>query len=336
MEILCRSLAGILCLGGLLLLCSTAQAQNLFVSGYSGNNIYELFPNGAQSNLISGLNSPYGLAFNSAGVLFEADEVGGNIYKIMPDGTKTVYASGLHYPAGLAFDRNGNLFVANNGSGVITEIATNGNETSFQTGLNGALGLAFDPSGNLYVACTIVPSGTVIGDIYEITTNGTLSTFASGGSPVALAFDGAGNLFVANALSNNITKFTPGQSKSTVASMSTPEGLAFDSRGNLFVTDGAGGNLLEITPGGIMTTNFSGLAGPVGLAFAPEPSLSGVFTKGAFQLTVAMPSPYQSAIVQASTNLTNWIPVFTNTPPFVYTDVTATAKFRFYRAFLGP
>lgn len=330
-----RSLAGLVCLGSLLFLGSTGMAQNLFVSGFGGNNIYELFPNGAQSNLVAGLDEPYGLAFNSAGILFEADYNSGTVYKIMADGTKTVYASDLHDPAGLAFDRNGNLFVANNGNGEITEIATNGAQTPFVTGIDGALGLAFDRAGNLFVASTRIPSGSVIGTIFEISTNGTQSTFASGGSPVALAFDGSGNLYAANALSNNITKFAPDQTESIVASLNTPEGLAFDSRGNLFVTDGNGGQVLEVAPGGVVTTNVSGLAGPVGLAFAPQPAISGVAAKGAFQLTVAMSSPYDSTVVQASTNLVNWVPVYTNTPPFAYTDSTATAQCRFYRAFLG-
>jgi hypothetical protein len=45
-------------------------------------------------------------------------------------------------------------------------------------------------------------------------------------------------------------------------------------------------------------------------------------------------------ILMASTNLTNWMPIFTNTPstfPFVWTD-TNTAQYpkRFYQLRLGP
>ena len=44
-----------------------------------------------------------GLAFNSAGDLFEADEGEGLIYKFTPDGAQSTFASGLGYPVGLAF-----------------------------------------------------------------------------------------------------------------------------------------------------------------------------------------------------------------------------------------
>ena len=52
----------------------------------------------------SGLNAPYGLAFNSAGDLFEADSNSGNIYEFTPAGVQSTFASGLYYPFGLAFE----------------------------------------------------------------------------------------------------------------------------------------------------------------------------------------------------------------------------------------
>ena len=43
----------------------------LFVSDFFSNNIYEFTPGGARSTFASGLNQPLGLAFDSAGNLFE-------------------------------------------------------------------------------------------------------------------------------------------------------------------------------------------------------------------------------------------------------------------------
>lgn len=331
------SLAGAVCLGLLLLIGSRASAQTLFATDYTDNNIYEFSPGGAKSTLISGLNGPFGIAFNKAGVLFEADQISGSIYEIT-NGTKIVFASGLHYPAGLAFDHYGNLFVSSQGDGVITKIAPNGTTNIFASGLNNPLGLAFDSAGNLYVACYLDVSGTVqTANVYKYTTNGTQSTFASGGAPWALAFDGAGNLFVANAFSNNITKITPGQAQSTFATLYNPQALAFDPHGNLFVADGDGGNIIEITPAGVQSTNISGLTGSSGIAFAPVPVLGGGLTNASYQLSVSMPSPYYSTVVQSTTNLLgNWTPVCTNTPPFIYTNLTPTGACRFYRTFLGP
>jgi uncharacterized repeat protein (TIGR01451 family) len=61
---------------------------------------------------------------------------------------------------------------------------------------------------------------------------------------------------------------------------------------------------------------------------------------GTFQLTVNGQSG-QEYIVQASTNLINWLPVYTNPPPFVspftFTDSNRTAyPDRFYRVVTGP
>ena len=69
------SFGGVVCAGAILLTVSSAPAQNLFVSDYLGNNIYEFTPGGVQSTFASGLNRPWGLAFSSTGNLFEADSV---------------------------------------------------------------------------------------------------------------------------------------------------------------------------------------------------------------------------------------------------------------------
>ncbi len=63
-------------------------------------------------------------------------------------------------------------------------------------------------------------------------------------------------------------------------------------------------------------------------------SLSGVTND--FQLTVNG-DPNFLTIVQASTNLVNWVNLFTSTPPFIYTNFgTTNYPVRFYRAVVGP
>ena len=55
-----------------------------------------------------------------------------------------------------------------------------------------------------------------------------------------------------------------------------------------------------------------------------------------FQLTVNGDSSFPT-IVQASTNLVNWVNLFTSTPPFIYTNFgTTNYPMRFYRAVIGP
>lgn len=65
----------------------------------------------------------------------------------------------------------------------------------------------------------------------------------------------------------------------------------------------------------------------------PVPDFEGVAVGTNFQVTVATPADY-SMIIQASTNMVNWVPVCTNTAPFTYTDCMSQFPHRFFRAAL--
>src|SRR6266513_3858715 len=94
-------LTWIVCWGTLILVCSSAPAQNLFVSSdAAGGNIYEFTPNGVRSAFASGLAGA--LAFDKAGNLFVSDRGNGAINQITPAGLRTTFASGLDRPTGLA------------------------------------------------------------------------------------------------------------------------------------------------------------------------------------------------------------------------------------------
>ncbi|HEY1787280.1 MAG TPA: hypothetical protein VGJ73_03955 [Verrucomicrobiae bacterium] len=63
------------------------------------------------------------------------------------------------------------------------------------------------------------------------------------------------------------------------------------------------------------------------------PDFEGVAVGTNFQVTVSTPASY-STMIQASTNMINWVTVCTNTPPFTYTDCMSQFPRRFYRAAL--
>ena len=111
-------------------------------------------------------------------------------------------------------------------------------------------------------------------NIVEITPSGEQSTFATVVGAWGLAFDDAGNLFVADDAGRNIDEFvnnngTLSSSATLVASgLLGPQALAIDSAGNLFVAQPYfGNNIIKITPGGVQSTFASGLDWPEGLAF---------------------------------------------------------------------
>ena len=103
----------------------------------------------------------------------------------------------------------------------------------------------------------------------------TVSTFAQGlSSPFGLAFDGNGNLYVANESNGTVSKVTPGGAVSTFVTLGvTPPtkrltALAFDTNGNLYVASYINSTISKVTPGGIVSTFVSsGLNHPNGLAF---------------------------------------------------------------------
>ena len=92
-------------------ICSSAQAQNLFVSDNSSGNIYEFTPDGTQSTFASGLCYPAGLAFNSAGNLFVANAAAATSMNLRRAERKAPLPPGWII-LGLAFNSAGDLFVA--------------------------------------------------------------------------------------------------------------------------------------------------------------------------------------------------------------------------------
>ena len=170
---------------------------------------------------------------------------------------RSTFASGLNIPVGLACDKSGNLFVADAGTGAVGSRAVYkftlaGVRTTFASGISGPL--ACDSMGNLFVADA--------GAIYKFTPMGIRAIFASLNLVAGLAFDRAGNLFVA-AVGGDIYKFTPTGVRTTFASgLASPFALAFDSMGNLFggwwhcnqLCFFVGAAVYKFTPSGLRST----------------------------------------------------------------------------------
>jgi hypothetical protein len=146
--------------------------------------------------------------------------------------------------------------------------------------LNYSLTVAFFAGATLLMpssalAQNLFVSGDVSsGIIYQITPGGVQSTFASSGLnyPLGLAFNSAGNLFVANTIDDAgaggyVTEITPGGVQTTIPSGPDPKALAFNSAGDLFETDYHSGNIYEYTPGGAFSLFATVNPAPQALAF---------------------------------------------------------------------
>jgi len=105
------------------------------------------------------------------------------------------------------------------------------------------------------------------GIIYKFAPDGTQSFFASGLSPLGLAFDSTGYLYAADAI-GRILKFAPDGTATIFATgLIAPYGLAFDTAGNLFVADGYSGTIYKFAPDATRNTFATGLDYVCGLAF---------------------------------------------------------------------
>ncbi len=213
----------------------------------------------------SGIEGPYGVVRDSGGNLFVFTDQG-IIYKVTPGtvapSTMSIYAgkitagySGDGGPATSALlnqpfmgtlDANGNLYFSDQGNCVVREI-----------------------NATTQVITTIAGNGQC-----NYTGDGGPATKATFQNPQGLAFDGTGNLYVADCVSNVIRKVNPtgtistyagtgvaGYNNNVVANQATfncPEGIATDANGNLYIADTLNNVIRYVSA---TTTNVSTVAG---------------------------------------------------------------------------
>jgi len=164
-------------------------------------------------------------------------------------------AAQMTAPSGLAIDSGGNLYVADSGCQSIRRIDTRGMISTLTQGtgseLTGLGGMTIDTAGNLYVAETQIITGysPLAGNepiyagrscVLKVTPIGTTTTVAGTGN---MGFSGDGHLAIE-------------------ASLSTPMDVALDSGGNLYIADYANARVRVVDPKGIITT-FAGMGSTV-------------------------------------------------------------------------
>jgi uncharacterized protein (TIGR03437 family) len=220
------------------------------------------------------LSFPTGVATDSGGNLYIADQQNHRIRKVS-DGTITTVAgngvvnggtgdngpattAALGYPTGVAVDAAGNLYIADStvrkvSNGIITTVAGPGvfgtlgdNGPATSAYLIGATGVAVDSAGNLYIADSSAHR------IRKIS-NGIITTIAGSGSPGfggdngpatgallnfprAVAVDPNGNVYVADTDNNRVRLLTP-SATSTCGYSLTPSALQAPSAGGNFTVN---------------------------------------------------------------------------------------------------
>jgi uncharacterized protein (TIGR03437 family) len=222
---------------------------NIYISDANNHRVRCISPNGLIKTIAgnglagfagdngpasaSRLNSPYGLAIDFAGNLYVADLGNARIRRITPSGTISTIAGGGTLPAG----------------------GKNEGSTATSISLTSPRNIAVDGNGVVYI------SDFGAHRIYQLATDGTLTTLAGTGSPgysgdgiailsqlnypTALAVDRQGAVYAADSGNHLIRKLANGRITS-IARASLPTGLAFDGSSTLFVADHSAAQILEI------------------------------------------------------------------------------------------
>jgi len=208
----------------------------------------------------------------------------------------------LNFPFGMTLDSSGSLYIADGlnhrvrkiSGGVISTVAGNG--TVGYTGdkgpatsaeLSNPTGVAVDSSGKIYIA----DSGN---HVIRVVANGTITTFAGDNTlgysgdagpatdaqlntPVGVALDASGNLYIADSGNNVIRQVSGGNINTVAQGFTHPDGIAIDAAGNYYVADTGGRRIVKIS-NGVYTTiagngnfGFGGDNGPGNQAALYDP-----------------------------------------------------------------
>jgi sugar lactone lactonase YvrE len=191
-------------------------------------SIYKIDANHHAAPLVSDLMNATGLALDAEGVLYASSRHDGVVYQISPAGNTSVYVEGMGVATGIAFDVDGNLYVGDR-SGTIFKISRERQIYVFATlePSIAAYHLAFGPDDYLYVTG---PTTSSFDSVHRISHAGHVETFYRGlGRPQGMAFDVAGNLYVAASLGGRrgVVRIEPDQKAELFLSGPAIVGLAF-------------------------------------------------------------------------------------------------------------
>ena len=186
--------------------------------------------------LVTDIVNATGLAFDDEETLYISSRSDGQVYQVSPSGNASIYVEGMGVATGIVFDRENNLYVGDR-SGTIFKISRQRQIYVFAT-LEPSLAayhLTFGPDDYLYVTG---PTTSSFDSVARISHTGQVERFYRGlGRPQGMAFDVAGNLYVAASLGGRrgIVRITPESEAELFLSGPSVVGLAFTPSKSLIV-----------------------------------------------------------------------------------------------------
>ncbi|MFN2501393.1 MAG: SMP-30/gluconolactonase/LRE family protein [Pyrinomonadaceae bacterium] len=202
--------------------------------------LFRLEPDGYLDEMPEPILNPTGIAFDEEGQMFVTNRAQGEVYAVGREGTATVYATGLGIATGLAFDPNGLMYVGDRSGTVfrVREFASIETFTVMDASV-AAYHLAFASDGRLFMTSPGLASHDAV---HVIDKEGFDEKFFRGlGRPQGLAFDKAGNLYVAACFQgrHGIVRISPdGSTGEQFVAGNNVVGLCFTRAGDMVVATG--------------------------------------------------------------------------------------------------
>ena len=297
---------------------ANADTPSDIISTVVGNGLGSGFGGDGAPAVNASVNDLQGVAVAPDGRLYIVDAANNRIRTVSPDGViSTVAGNGtrgytgdggpavkaeLNDPTGVTLAPDGALYISDMDNNVVRKVAADGTISTYvgngTAGDSGDGGPATAAEINTSESTALGPDGGLyIGDfrcncIRRVSPGGTISTFVSGiGTPLGLAFDSAGNLYVAAVTDNRLYKIAPDGTSSvlagtgvqgysgdggpaTAAELSNPHGLAVGPDGSVYFSDRGNSRIRVVSPNGIISTfagdGSTGFAGDGGPATAAE------------------------------------------------------------------
>lgn len=229
-------------------------AGNLYVSDYSDHRVYRIAATTGRVTVVAGtgaggdngdgpgistqLNFPAGLAVErSTGALFIADSGNKRIRRVLNGDVTTVLGGpgspvALGVPTGVALDRDGNLYVSDSGASRIFLRRASTGAVSTVAGASPALE----------------------GPVRDVTVDARGGVCFSNGRQV-WKLSGSGMVVVAG---SGDVPATPENVEAKSAALSSPMGVALDTAGNLYIAEERLARIRRVTLGGLLQTVAGG------------------------------------------------------------------------------
>ena len=275
-----RWLPLVLCLLGLGIACLDAGAQISLpavgdISTIAGNHHYGYSGDGGLATSAK-LKNPSAIAVDDSGNVYFVDAYANVLRKVTASSGIITRIAGsssgaggysgngglatsakLQYPVGVALDSAGNLYIADSGNNVIRKVT---------------------------VSTGIITTIAGIGGTADYYGDGGPATSAALSDPEAVAFDSAGNLYIADTGNNVIREVNTGTGvintvagngvanysgdggQATAAELNGPNGVEIDASGDMYISDSVNNRIREVTSstGVINTIAGNGSAGYTG------------------------------------------------------------------------